>query len=71
MTEKREARRGWLTTTGTSRGTTRWDVTLTNEDGTKNDHRRGIDDPIKETKVQLAIRGPEDGGSEERGLATW
>ena len=52
LTEKGPDKRGWLTTTGTSRETTRWDVTLTNEDGTENDHRRGIDDPNKETKVQ-------------------
>ena len=51
LTEKSAAKRGWLTTTGTSRRTTRWDVTLTNEDGTEDNHRRGIDDPDKETKA--------------------
>ena len=40
------------------------EVTLTNEDGTKNNPKRGIDDPTKETRLQLAIGGSEDGGSE-------
>ena len=40
---------------------------MTNEDGTKNDHRRGIDDPTKETGLQQAMGGSEDGGSEEGG----
>ena len=30
----------------------RSDVTLTNENGTKNDHRRGIDNLAKETGLQ-------------------
>ena len=38
---------------------------MTNKDGTKNDHKRGIDDPTKETNVQMAIGGPEDGSSED------
>ena len=40
---------------------------MTNEDGTKNNHKRGIDDPTKETRLQLAIGGSEDGGSEDGG----
>ena len=42
-------------------------MTLTNEDGTENDHRWGIDDPNKETKVQLARGGPAVSGSEDGG----
>ena len=41
------------------------DVTLANEDGTKIDHRRGIDDLAKETGLQQTMGGAEDGGSED------
>ena len=40
---------------------------MTNEDGTKNDHRRGIDDLAKETGLQKAMDGTEDSGSEDGG----
>ena len=46
------------------RGSQRWDVTLTNGDGTEVDHKRDIDDPNKETKALLAIGGTEEGGRE-------
>ena len=61
---------GWLTTrhTGTSsraRGDPRWEVTLTNGDGTEVDHKQDIDDPNKETKALLTIGGSEKGGREQ------
>ena len=68
--QRSAAKRGWLTTTttGTSsraRGDPRWDVTLTNGDGTEVDHKQDIDEPNKETKALWAIGGSEDGGREQ------
>ena len=37
------------------------------EDGTKNDHRRGIDNLAKETGLQEAMGGSGDGDSEDGG----
>ena len=37
-----------------------------NEDGTKNNHRRGTDNQAKETGLQEAKGGSEDGDSEPR-----
>ena len=37
------------------------------KDGTKNDHRRGTDNLAKETGLQEAMGGSEDGDSEDGG----
>ena len=37
------------------------------EDGTKNDHRRGTDNLAKETGLEEAMGGSEDGDSEDGG----